>query len=361
MPEHRASGLPHPPTIRDVAREAGVSIATVSHALSGKRPVSKPTLQRIEAASLRLGYRPNHVAASMVTGRTRTLGLVVPDIGNPFFSELVRAVEGTALTRGYTLVVGSSELTPALEDRYVDVFRDKRVDALIYLPGTPRENARLSGLAAAGVPLVVLDEPLPTLPPTASLLTVDNRLGGLLAARHLLELGHRAIGIIGGPRGLPTAAARVLGFRHAARGAGAPVVARRLRHADTYTLEAGRDAARYLLIREAAITALFCVNDLIALGAMQAARELGRNVPAELSIVGFDDIFVAALVTPALTTVRQPVRRLGREAAELAIDLVEGRTAGPARRVLPVELRLRQSTARPAAPARRLELVRDAT
>jgi DNA-binding LacI/PurR family transcriptional regulator len=334
-------------SIREVAREAGVSITTVSHALSGKRPVSGATRRRIKAAARRLGYRPNQVAASMITGRTQTLGVLVPDIANPFFSGLVHAAEGAAAARGYTVVFSTAELDPVLETRAVEVLHDKRVDALLYLGGTDSDNRALRSLAKTGAPIVALDEALPTIPRGASLVTVDNEEGGRLAARHLLELGHAELGVVTGPSGLPTARDRLKGF---SAGAGAlKPHRRRIRYAEAYTIEGGRAAARGLLEREPEITALFCANDLMALGALEAARALGRDIPRGLSVVGFDDIFVSALVSPALTTIRQPLARLGKEAAELAIDLIEGHVTGPERRILPVDLVVRDSTVRQAA------------
>jgi DNA-binding LacI/PurR family transcriptional regulator len=335
------------PTIREVAREAGVSVATVSHALSGKRPVSGATRKRITTAARRLGYRPNLVAAAMITGRTKTLGVLVPDIANPFFGGLVHAAEGAAAARGYTVVFSTAELDPTLEARAVEVLHDKRVDALLYLGGTDRENKALRALAKTGTPVIALDEALSTIPRTASLVTVDNVGGGRLAARHLLELGHTELGAITGPSGLPTARERLKGF--SAGASGHKPHRRRIRYADAYTIEGGRAAAHDLLEHESDVTALFCANDLMALGALEAARGLGCRVPADLSLVGFDDIFVAGLVSPPLTTIRQPLARLGKEAAELAIALIEGNATAPERRVLPVELVVRESTARQGA------------
>jgi len=339
------------PTIREVAREAGVSIATVSHALSGKRPVSERTRSKIAREADRLGYRPNAIAAAMTTGRTQTLGVVVPDIANPFFGELLGAVERAAAAQGYSMIASSSELDPDLEARSVRTLVDRRVDALIHLAGSDKPNPALGEVAAAGVAIVCLDEELPNLPDGSSLLTVDNEAGGALAARHLCDLGHRELGMIGGPEGLPTARARLAGFRRAALEVGLEPPASRVRHAPAYTVEAGRLAALDLLRAEPGTTALFCANDLIALGVCAAARASGRRVPEDLSVVGFDDSFVAALVAPPLTTIRQPVARLGKEAAEVAIDLVEGRRTEPVRLTLPVELVVRDSTATPAEEA----------
>ncbi|HZC29251.1 MAG TPA: LacI family DNA-binding transcriptional regulator, partial [Gaiellaceae bacterium] len=199
-----------PATIRDVARAAGVSIATVSHALSGKRPVSAATRRRIHAAAARLGYRPSAVAAAMITGRTRTLGVVVPDIVNPFFGAVVSAAERAAAARGYSVVFASCELDPELEAASVRTLTDGRIDALVYLAGTAKENEALCELE---IPLVAVDEAPSWLPRSASVVTVENEEGGRLVGLHLRELGHLDVAAITGPRGLPTASARLAGFR----------------------------------------------------------------------------------------------------------------------------------------------------
>jgi LacI family transcriptional regulator len=327
---------------------AGVSPATVSHTFSAKRPVSPRTRARVMAAAVTVGYRPNHIAASMVTGRTRTIGVVVPDIANPFFSELVRGAEAAAMAAGYMTIVCSSELDAALEDRCVQVLVDKRVDALLYLPGTTRRHSCLADPALKRTPLIVIDEELTDLPTEATVITSDNEAGGVLIAHHLVELGHRRIGVVAGPAGLPTAEARLRGLVGglAERGIGVP--ATRVVRAASYTRETGREAGRAMLARHPEVTAVCCANDLIALGVMAAAGECGRAVGGNLSVVGFDDIFVAGLVTPALTTVRQPIAQLGAEAARLAVGAIGGSPASsgaPSRIVLPVELVVRDSTA----------------
>ena len=308
-------------TIVDVARMAGVSTATVSHTFSAKRPV-KPE-----------------------TGRTRTIGMVVPDIGNPFFSELVRGAEAAAMAAGYMTIVCSSELDGALEDRCIEVLADKRVDALLYLPGTTRPHSRLSDPALVRTPLVVIDEDMAGLPPGASVVTSDNEVGGALAAGHLCQLGHREIGVIAGPEGLPTAEARLRGFAAVLRTRKIPLPAGRVVRAASYTRDAGLAMGRELLTSHPEVTAVYCANDLIALGALTAAGECGRQVGRDLSLAGFDDIFVSQLVSPALTTVRQPVARLGTEATQIALQALEGRGGKPRRIVLPVELVVRGSTA----------------
>lgn len=338
-------------TILDVARIAGVSPATVSHAFSAKRPVSERTRARVRAAAVRAGYRPSQLAAAMVTGRTRTLGVVVPDIANPFFSELVRGAEATAMAAGYMTIVCSSELNADLEDRCVEVLTDKRVDSLLYLPGTTRRHRCLEDAALSRTPLVVIDEEMPDLPAHASVVTSDNEEGGAAAARHLAGLGHGEIGVVAGPSGLPTSEARLRGFLAALAVQGIDIEPQRILRAVSYTREAGLRAGASLLSRQPAVTAVFCANDLIALGLMQAAAQAGRTVGRDLSVAGFDDIFVAELVSPALTTIRQPIAELGRRAAALAIAAIEGRESKPRREVLPVQLAVRGSTAPAVAGA----------
>jgi len=282
----------------------------------------------------------------MVTGRTRTIGIVVPDIANPFFSELVRGAEAAAMAAGYMTIVCSSELDAGLEDRCVEVLSDKRVDALLYLPGTTRSHRCLADPALAYTPLVVIDEDMAGLPARAVVVTSDNEGGGVLAAGHLADLGHRQMGVAAGPAGLPTAEARMRGFADALTARGIELTPDRVVRAPSYTFEAGLAAGRELLAGHPAITAVYCANDLIALGVISAARESGRTVGRDLSVAGFDDIFISQLVSPALKTIRQQISQLGRQAAETAVAAIAGRTDGPGRIVLPVQLVIRGSTAR---------------
>lgn len=328
-------------TIRDVAREAGVSITTVSHALSGRRPVSTQSRRRIDAVSRRLAYRPSHLARAMVTGRSQTIGLIVPDIANPFFPGVARGVEDMAADRGYSVFLADSELDETEEQRYVDLFEDKGVDGLIYLAGTPLLGPALTRVAASQTPLVLVDEELEVKGPNCGFVGVDNHHGGRLAARHLLDRGLSSIGVIAGPSALPTAIARLEGFIAELGDAGrtcAGVV-----NARSYTYEDGWTAFAELRGQTAELDAFFCANDMLALGAISAARDVGFDVPRDLSVIGFDNIFFGRLANPGLTTVAQPMDEIGREAAGLLIDLIEGRSTRR-RRVLPVHLVTRSST-----------------
>ena len=316
-------------------------MTTVSHALSGRRPVSTQTRHRIAAVSRRLAYRPSHLAQAMVTGRSQTIGLIVPDIANPFFPGVARGVEDAAADRGYSVFLADSELDEAEEQRYVDAFEDKGVDGLIYLAGTPLLGPALTRVAASRTPLVLVDEELRLRGPNCGFVGVDNHHGGEMAARHLAGCGLSRIGVIAGPPALPTAIARLQGFIAGLAEAGhtpASVV-----NARSYTYEDGCAALAELHAQVADMDGLLCANDMLALGAISAARDVGLAVPGDLSIIGFDNIFFARLANPGLTTVAQPMDEIGREAADLLIDLIEGRPTQP-RRVLPVHLVTRSST-----------------
>jgi LacI family transcriptional regulator len=332
-------------TIRDVARLAGVSIATVSQALSGHRPVNQETAARVLTAVTQLGYRPNRVAASMVTGTTGTLGLVVPDIANPFFASLVKAVESAAIAWGHTTIACSSERNKELQERYLDLLLDRQVDALLYVGDYRRVLPRLERIAGRGTSIVLLDR-IGTGPPPFRSVSTDHVAGGALVANHLLDLGHRRIGVIAGPRRESTSGARLRGFRAALAKRGVALSADAIYHARDFTLEEGAEAVERLLATDPRITALFCENDLIALGTIRVAHKRGFDVPRDVSIVGFDDIFVSSLVTPALTTVRQPIAQLGSAAVDMAVRLRDATLPAPENIVLPVQLIVRESSAR---------------
>lgn len=330
-----------PVTIRQVADAAGVSPSTVSHALSGNRSVSARTTERIFRVIDELGYRPNQLAASMRAGRTMAIGAIVPDIANPYFGQVIAALERTAGPEGYSVMVGSSELDAQLEARHVRSLLDRQVDMIVYLGGTGVANPALIEAATKGCPVVAVDEAFEWLPESVATVTVDNAVGGALAAQHLIGLGHDRLAVLGSSTGLPTAQLRQQGFLEATDRVGVDAWCVT---ADTYTIEAGREAGGALLAKHPDVTGVFCANDLLALGLIQVANEIGHRVPDDLSVVGFDDTFLARLVTPSLTTIRQPVQRIGQHAGELAIAATRKESITDRNPVLPVDLVVRGST-----------------
>jgi len=324
-------------TIRDVARVAQVSMTTVSHALSAKRPVSPETAERIQAAIEHLGYVPHSAARSLHAGKSLMLGLVVPDVSDPFFGRLAASVERAADEADYGVVLGSSSGASSREARYFNLLRSRSIDGLIYVAGALRQDDRLSQLARS-YPIVLADEWVEGLH-GIPLAAADHEQGGRLAAEHLVSLGHRDVAVLTGPRGLRSADERVAGFRSVYPDA-------RVVDGD-FTEEVAYHRTAKLLGRGNPPSAIFASNDLSAFGVLDAARDHGLVVPRDLSIVGFDDVPLAQRVSPPLTTVRQPIDEIGRLATATLLEVIGGRDPGELERC-PVELVVRESTAPPA-------------
>ena len=336
-------------TIYDVAKAAGVSAATVSRAMNGSSRVADPTLRRIRDAVRKLGYQPNAIARSLVTKSTQTIGLLLPDMANPFFPELIKGVQSLADERSYMLLLAETGGDPKTEQRYLDVLRGKAIDGVLVV-GLAMRRRQLVKFVATGIPIVSLDREVDL--PHIAMVQLDNRAGGRRATQHLLSLGHCAIAHIGGPSQLKVSEDRREGYRdalHAGRSSGASTFEV---EAD-FTEEGGRRACLGLLDGGVAFSAIFAANDVMAIGAMAALRERGVPVPAKVSVVGFDDIHLARYASPALTTVRQPTYEMGRRATEVLIDAIQGRVRSIEERVILLqgELVVRESTAQLARAA----------
>lgn len=334
-------------TIRDVAALAGVSATTVSHVLNGTRHVEPATAARVRRAVDELGFRPNALAASMRGGPTRTVGLVIPDIANPFFANLARAIEDATFERGYSAILCNSDGDASKEARYIDILLRKKVDGLLLI-SAGLSSERLRDILRAAPPVVVIDRELEGLPVPQIL--VDNQQGGRLAGEYITSLGHRCIAVIAGADVLRPSARRLDGFREALAAAGVEL-RRDLIARGNFQAAGGRAAMLDLMARERGVTAVFAENDMMAIGALGAAQHAGIRVPADLTILGFDDISFSAAVTPELTTVAQPIEELAATATRLLFARLADRQAPPERIILPVSLVVRGSCA--AAPSRR--------
>ncbi len=335
-----------PSTIRDVALHAGVSTATVSRVLARIGTPRPETVAAVMAAVEQLGYRPSGVARSLKLQATRTLGLIVTDIQNPFFPELVRAVDDAATELGYTILLGSAADDDERAMAYLDLMVDRRVDGLIVASSQLTER-HWAWLVDAPIPVVVVNaEPAGTRVPV---IVSDNEAAGRAAVEHLAALGHERIGYIRGPDAYAATGPRLTGFRAGIAAAGLPQESARVAAADGRE-DGGRRAAAELLDADPGITAIACYNDMTAIGAMRALRAAGRRVPDDVSIVGCDDIAVAAWVDPPLTTVAQQKAAMGRMAVDWLLDaLARGRATASTDVVrLPVSIRVRESTASPA-------------
>lgn len=329
-------------TIKDIAREAGVSAQTVSRAINDKGEVSPQTRSRILEIAQQMGYRPNRIARSLVSRRTRNVGLVVPDIANPFFSEIARGIEDAAQEQGYNIFLCNAAENLSRELNAIYSLEAQRVDGII-LCSSRLSEAELRELAQRYQPLVLVNRRLAGVP--AGLVLIDDAGGAGQAVEHLLALGHRNIGLVAGPPNSHSGQERSRGYRQRMEAAGLTVPAHWQIHCAPQA-EEGRMATHRLLERAPELTALLAFNDLVAVGAMHACRELGLAVPEQFSIVGFDDIPLAALITPALTTVRIPKYRLGHQAMVLLLTLMEKETViRPEAILLDTELVVRNTTA----------------
>jgi len=341
-----ASSSGRPPTIRDVAARAGVSHQTVSRVINDSPRVTEATRERVLSAIRDLAYVPSPMARGLTTNQTRSIGVVADDVSDHFFARVVAGAEAEARRRGYYLMIGSVEPDDE-EIGYLRLMLERRVEALILArPSVPLDEADLDAARSAGVPLVAVgSSDLQGVP----VVDVDNRQGGYDATRHLLEAGHRRIATIVGPAGWPSAAARFEGHRQALREAGVADDQQLVAHAADWGLESGQAAAAALLERGADFTALFAHSDLIALGAIRGLRDAGLRVPDDVSVVGYDDLPVAAYVEPALTTVHQPMGEVGARAAGIVLDRIAGGAEPePATQLLPAVLVARESVAPPS-------------
>jgi LacI family transcriptional regulator len=330
--------VPH--TIRDVAREAGVSPATAARALAGYGHVSAAARDRVEQAAAAIGYRPNVVARALVSGATQTVGLVVGDIENPFFATAARGLADVLERRGYTLLLANSDEDAGREQRSVEALLARRVDALVVVPAPGDDGGYLRRVVREGRPVVLLDRPLPDLDVDAVL--VDNEGGARSAVEHLLRLGHRRIGVVADPPGIASTAERLAGYRAALAAAGLPPDERLVSSGGPSQEDGRRTAVRLLSGRERP-SALFTVSNFMTAGAVRALRDLGLTSPADVALCGFDDLDWTTLVEPPVTVVSQPVAELGRVVAERLLARLDGDDS-PARCIrLPTTLVVRGS------------------
>jgi len=302
-------------TRADVARRAGTSTAVVSYVINnGPRPVARETRERVQAAIADLGYRPNVIAQTLRGHQSFVLGLILPDISNPFYAELARTIERVAERAGYTLILGNSEQDAARELSYMRTFVDRRVDGFFLISGS--SSSRLSELSAEiDLPHVLLDRSV-NYDGRRALLATNGVEGARIATRHLIGLGHRRIAALCGPAKLGTDRAR--GYALALEEAG---LQPKVHHADKFDREAAYRKALEILESDPP-TAIFASNDVAGLSVLRAAADVGLDCPDDLAVVGFDDIHDARYSVPRLTTVAQPIEELGRLATEQLLGLI---------------------------------------
>ncbi len=327
-------------TISQVAREAGYSPATVSRYLNNRIELPASTALRIDAAVARLGYRPNLLARRLSTGRTESIGLVAPEISNPFFAKLAATIEDEADLHGYSVLMSSTRGAREREITYLRKLEDRHVDGLIMMTSKPDDGTLAKNIDSHSN-VVLVDEDVPGV--AVPKVFVENERGAYHATRHLIGAGHTRVAHLGGPRNLMSVRERLGGYLRALR---ENRIEPAMPHVllGSYSREFGAATIDQILSETNRPTAVFCGNDIIAIGVMQKIRELGLNVPEDISVVGFDDMPFADMLAPALTTVRQPIETLGRKAFRALYALIN-KQGTVAEERLPVSLVERQSVA----------------
>lgn len=331
-------------TIRDIAREAGVSTATVSRVMNTPDLVSPNTRALVESAIERNGYLSHGIAVSLASARSQSIALVIPTITNSIYASFTQAIQGITQSAGYTLLLGNSEFSPKLEEKLIRKLIEQRVDGMILIGGERRRGV-YDLIEGHGVPFVVTWKLLRESVGRPSI-SFDNYRGGCLAVQHLIKLGHRRIGLICGRTVVnDRARERRSAYEDSMRENGLVVEDCLIEEAD-FELVQGRNAMRRLLDLKQPPTAVFCANDIQAIGALFECGENGLSVPGDISLVGFDDLPIAQYIRPQLTTIRVPAQKMGElAAASILYAIKTGRV--PATEELPVELIVRNSTAPP--------------
>ncbi|MEE2037410.1 LacI family DNA-binding transcriptional regulator [Nocardiopsis sp. CT-R113] len=327
--------------IADVAARAGVSITTVSHVLSGRRPVSDRTKAKVLEVVRELGYRPDPSARGLRTGRSEAVALVVSDVTNPFYPQMAAGLQDVLQPKGFLISMCSVRETPEDLDAALRHLLDRKVDGVVLASLTAQER-HYAAITDAGASLVRLSGELD--PRFGDIVRADDTGGMADAVTHVLERGHRRIGFVNGDPDTAPGRLRLAGYERALREFGLGID-ESLVVSGPFTRAGGVEGAHALLALDPAPGALVCANDLIAVGALDAVRERGLTVPRDVAVTGFDDIEAATLLSPQLTTVHNPAREIGRTCARLILDRLSGDPAQGAREVvLPQKLIVRDST-----------------
>lgn len=329
-------------TIKDIAQEAGVSIATVSKVLNKKdHHISAATVERIMKIVQEYNYIPNGLASSMVTKKTKTLGLLIPDITNPFFPEIARGVEDKANEEGYSVIYCNTDDDLVKEEKCLSMLVEKMVDAIIIVPSASR-TIDYHCLKNISIPIIFVDRDLDIEDYTAKVL-VDNYEGSYKAVTYLIKQGYSKIAFITGPSSTKTSQLRLKGYKEA-------LLHHKIDYNEHYVLQGsfkrqwGKEAVHYLLDHQIDFDAVYCGDDMIAIGAMKALKDKSFRIPEDIGIMGYDNIYISEVVEPALSTVRQPNYDMGTEAVTIALDAIEDKRVKGKVIVLQTDLMIRKST-----------------
>ncbi|WP_114964993.1 LacI family DNA-binding transcriptional regulator [Alkalilacustris brevis] len=340
-------------TLRDIARETGVHVSTVSRALDARTQASltAEVVERVRATAERMGYRPNRLASGLRTNRTMTVGLVIPDITNAVFPLIVRGIESVLEPLGYASIIVNTDNLSEREHRLVDLLQERGVDGVIHAAAT-RNDPKIVEMAARGIPMVTVNRSIEhsDIPAVVS----DDARGVQMMLQYLYDQGHRRIAHLSGPAQSSTGQARRQAFVEAAQALGLELPQAAIVESARYEEDEGRRAALRLLDSGWPFTAILCANDRLALGAIAVLRARGLDCPADVSVTGFNDMPLLDLILPRLTTIRIQQFEVGKASAEILVRIMTETTPRiPRETVLPVFLVERDSVAPPRAASRR--------
>lgn len=329
-------------TIKDIAKMAGVSTATVSKVVNQKdKNISEATRQKVLKLIEEYNYVPNRVASSMVTKKTNSIGLVIPDIANPFFPEIARGVEDLANKHGYHVILCNTDNDLKKEVAYIEMLQEKMVDGIILTAASIRTGDTLD-LSKIHVPVITVDREIEE-SKIKGKIVVDNKSGAYDAVTYMLNKGYRKILHLAGPFTSGPSMERYQGYKEAHEVFGLELD-KNLLLEGFYTAEWGYEGVQEVLNRGVVFDSVFCANDLIALGVIKALREKGVKIPEDIGIVGFDDIYMTTLIEPQLTTVHQPNYQMGYKAAQMLVDIIEENIVEQKEEILKTKLIIRESS-----------------
>ena len=327
-------------TIKDVAREVGVSTATVSHVINKTRFVSEELRQRVLDAIQALNYQPNAIARSLVKRKTHTIGIIITDILNPFYTAIVRGIEDVTYKSGYSVMLCNTDENPEKEILYIQILLEKRIDGLI-ISSASQDGVHPLVSQLKGIPLVTIVRRIRGLACDAVL--GDNRGGVYNGIDHLIELGHRKIGMIAGPAGLSSGAERLEGYKEALSKHRIPIDDRWIKRGD-FKRESGYALTQEILQKGSPPTALFVANNQMAIGALQALHEMKIRIPKDISFISFDDMEWYSFLDPPLTTVEHSPYLMGKAAGEMLLQRISKNRKNPKKVIIPSHLIIRKST-----------------
>jgi len=329
-------------TSKDVAELAGVHPSTVSRVIHNDPRISSKTKEKVFLIIKKIGYKPNAVARGLKTKRTNTLGILIPDITNPFFAEIARGVEDAASKNGFNVVLCNTDDRLRKERTYLEILREKRVDGLILGTAHIKDRSILE-LEKEKFPYILISRNTESL--DKNCIIIDDIAGGIMAAEYLIKLGHQRIAHITGPLRTRSALDRLKGYQIALAKFGINYQEELLKEGD-FRIEGGYRAMKRLLKLKDPPSAIFAANDLLALGAMQVIQKEGYNIPEDFSIIGFNDIALSSFVYPPLTTIRQPMLEMGRLAVKILLKIINNQEEIQRRIILSPKLVIRKSCTR---------------